>query len=98
MISTIRVCAAAAAVVAILAASPSASAQGWPEIFDPLVLRTINLQMSDADWQTIQNDETFDIEVPTLMWLDGEEPILVAIRRKSADALSNGNGYLKVSY
>jgi hypothetical protein len=70
----------------------------WPEIYNPLVLRTINLQMKDADWQTIQNDETLDIEVPTLMWLDGEEPILVAIRRKSADPLNNAIGYSKVSY
>jgi hypothetical protein len=62
------------------------------------VLRTLNLSMSDADWRTIQNDESFDIEVPTLLWLDGEEPILVSIRRKSADALTNGSNYAKVSY
>jgi CotH kinase protein len=72
--------------------------QGWPEIFDPLVLRTLNLQMSEQDWQTIQNDETFDIEVPTLLWLDGEAPILVSIRRKSADPLTSAPGYAKVSY
>jgi len=73
-------------------------AQGWPEIYDPLQLRTLNLEMSDADWQTIQHDETFDIEVPTMLWLDEEAPILVAIRRKSSDALSNAPGFLKVSY
>jgi hypothetical protein len=89
----IAVCAALA-----LLGCTSAQAQDWPEIFDPLVLRTINLEMDPADWQTIQNDETFDIEVPTLMWLDGEQPILVSIRRKSADALAEGKGYLKVSY
>jgi CotH kinase protein len=81
-----------------IAACSRAQAQDWPEIFDPLVLHTLNLEMADADWQTIQNDETFDIEVPTLLWLDGEEPILVAIRRKSADALTNAPGYKKVSY
>ena len=32
------------------------------------------------------------------MWLDGEAPILVAIRRKSADPLTNAPGYAKVSY
>src|SRR5687768_3445467 len=83
---------------AIAAVCGAANAQDWPEIFDPLVLRTINLQMADADWQTIQNDEAFEIEVPTLMWLDGEDPMLVAIRRKSADALNKGKGYSKVSY
>lgn len=82
----------------IVAYSARAQAQDWPEIFDPLVLRTLNLEMDDADWQTIQNDETFEIEVPTLLWLDGEAPILVSIRRKSADALTNAPGYKKVSY
>jgi hypothetical protein len=86
------------AAIVICALSVSAFAQDWPEIFDPLVLRTLNLQMSDEDWQTIQNDETFDMEVPTLLWLDGEEPILVSIRRKSADALTNAPNYAKVSY
>ena len=87
-----------AATVAASVVSGTAMAQGWPEIYNPLVLRTINLEMTDADWQTIQNDETFDIEVPTMMWLDGEEPILVAIRRKSADPLNEAPGYSKVSY
>ena len=83
---------------ALLPCASPAHAQGWPEIFDPLVLRTLNLQMSDADWQTIQNDETLDIEVPTMLWLDGEQPILVSIRRKSADPLTAAPGYAKVSY
>jgi hypothetical protein len=78
--------------------SGSAHSQGWPEIFDPLVLRTLNLQMSNADWLMIQEDETFDIEVPTLLWLDGEKPILVSIRRKSADPLTEAPHYTKVSY
>ena len=72
-------------------------AQEWPEIFDPLVLRTLYLDMSDEDWVTIQNDETFEIEVPALFWLEGEAPILISIRRKSADALTNATGYDKVS-
>jgi len=62
------------------------------------VLRTLNLEMSNADWQTIQHDETFDIWVPAMLWLDGEDPILVVIRCKSADPLANAPGYLKVSY
>jgi spore coat protein CotH len=91
-----RIAAAASAVLFL--SLGVASAQDWPEIYDPLVLRNLNLQMSDEDWQTIQNDETFDIWVPTMLWLDGEAPILVAIRRKSADALTNAPGYSKVSY
>jgi hypothetical protein len=86
------------ALLALVLAGPSVHAQDWPEIFDPLVLRTLNLELSDADWQTIQHDETFEIEVPTLLWLDGEEPILVSIRRKSADPLTAAPDYIKVSY
>lgn len=84
--------------LALLSLGASVHGQGWPEIFDPLVLRTLNLQMSDADWQTIQHDETFEIEVPTWLWLDGEAPILVSIRRKSADPLTAAPGFDKVSY
>jgi hypothetical protein len=87
----------ALASVTLLLAAPL-QAQDWPDIFDPLVLRTLNLQMSNEDWQTIQGDETLDIEVPTLLWLDGEQPILVSIRRKSADPLTTAPGYDKVSY
>src|SRR5688572_33444457 len=86
------------AILGCIVASSGAHAQNWPAIYDPLVLRTLNLQMSHEDWQTIQHDETFDVWVPTMLWLDGEEPILVAIRRKSADALTNAPGYWKVSY
>jgi hypothetical protein len=89
---------AVAASVAAVLFSTSAFAQEWREIFDPLLLRTLNLEMSHEDWQTIQHDETFDIWVPTTLWLDAEEPILVAIRRKSADALAGAPEYLKVSY
>lgn len=85
-----------ASVVVLLSAS--AHAQGWPEIFDPLVLRTLHLDMSNEDWLTIQSDETFDIEVPALFWLEGEAPILISIRRKSADALTQASGYDKVSF
>jgi hypothetical protein len=82
----------------VAACHAPARALPWPEIFDPLVLRTIHLQMSDADWQTIQNDESLSIWVPTLLWLEGEAPILVAIRRKSAEPLVNAPGFRKVSY
>jgi hypothetical protein len=96
MYTPTRIALAAAAALVVLAGT--GRAQGWPEIYDPLVLRTLNLQMSNQDWQTIQHDQTFDIWVPTMLWLDGEAPILVAVRRKSADALSNASGFLKVSY
>ncbi len=86
------------ATVALGGIALAGHAQDWPGIFDPLVLRTLHLQMTDEDWQTIQGDETFDIEVPAMFWLEEEEPILISIRRKSADALTQAPTYDKVSF
>ena len=74
-----------------------AHAQQWPEIFDPLVLRTLYLDMSNDDWATIQNDETFDIELPAMFWMEEDIPIQISVRRKSAEPLNSGNGFTKVS-
>jgi len=81
----------------VLAPVAVTQAQGWPEVFDPLQLLALHLEMDNADWQTIQNDESLSIEVPAMFWADGEDPILVSVRRKSADPLNNGGGYTKVS-
>jgi len=70
---------------------------GWPEIFDPARLLRLNLEMDSGDWTTIQHDLSFDIEVPALLWMDGEAPILVSVRRKSCDALTSAPGFDKVS-
>ena len=35
----------------------------------------LNLEMDQDDWETIQYDETFDIEVEAMFWMDGEDPI-----------------------
>ena len=72
-------------------------AQGWPEIYDTDQLLTLNLELDHGDWQTIQNDETFDLEFPANLWLEGEAPILVSLRRKSGDPLDGASGYTKVS-
>ncbi len=66
-------------------------------MFDPLQLLVLHLEMDNADWQTIQNDESLSIEVPAMFWADGEDPILVSVRRKSAEPLNNGGGFIKVS-
>lgn len=72
---------------------PRAGAQvpDWPDVYDPLTLLTLNLSMSAADWNTVQNDSTLSIEVPAQLWADGESPsgLLVAVRRKSADLLGD---------
>ena len=74
-----------------------AQAQDWPAVFDPLQLMTLNLQMEPADWDTIRHDLTYDIEVQTLLWADGEAPILVSARRKSCFALPSEDDPQKVS-
>ena len=82
--------------VLCLSVSPFAHAQGsagYPGVYDPNQLLNLNLTMDPNDFTTIQNDETFAIEVPAQFWADGENSILVAVRRKSAISL---NG--KVSY
>ncbi|MCH7750610.1 MAG: CotH kinase family protein [Planctomycetes bacterium] len=53
----------------------------------------LNMTMDPDDFTTILNDLTFDIQVETQFWADGDVPILVGVRRKSGDSL---NG--KVSY
>ena len=37
-------------------------AQPWPDIFDPTLFQTLNLQMDPFDWTTVQADTTFLIE------------------------------------
>ena len=76
----------------VLAANP-ANAYDWPELYNPARLITLNLDMDPADWDTVKADTTFDIEVPATFWADGDldepDPILVSVRRKSADALGD---------
>ncbi len=69
----------------------------WPDAFDPLELRTLNIEMDPADWETIRFDTSFDIEVPAYFWADGETPIYVNVRRKSCDALPSENDPFKIS-
>ena len=84
------------AMIALLLSGPAA-AQNWPDLYDPLQMLRLNLDMAPADWVTIQDDLTFSIEVPAMFWKDGEVPILVAVRRKSATAIQNGTTFKQVS-
>jgi hypothetical protein len=89
----------AAAVVVIAAGllfPGAASAQTWPGVFDPLTLRTLNLTIDPADWDTIRFDLTNEIEVPAQFWADGEPPILVSVRRKSSRALPSEANPIKI--
>lgn len=62
---------------------------GWPAVYDNRTMLNLNLDMSDTDWEIVKNDDTLNIEVPAMFWSDGEEPILISVRRKSGDALGN---------
>jgi len=74
-------------------------AQDWPDVFNPTLLMTLNIQMDPCDLNTILNDETFDIELPAWFWADGEEDnkIWVSVRRKSGDPI-DANDHTKVSF
>lgn len=80
-------CAFTTALLAVTLLACPALAQDSVEVFDPLDVLTLNLTMDSDDWTTIQGDETFDIEKEAWFWADGEDKILVSVRRKSADAL-----------
>lgn len=74
----------------------AATAQIWPGVFDPFVLRTLNLTIEPADWDTIRFDITNEIEVPAQFWADDESPILVSVRRKSSRALPSEENPIKI--
>ena len=62
----------------------------WPDLYDPFQLLTLHLEMDPGDWNTIVGDTTFDKEFPAQFWAEGDvgqEPILISVRRKSADPI-----------
>ncbi|MBC8367234.1 CotH kinase family protein [bacterium] len=61
------------------------------------MLRTFHLQIEPQDWQTIQHDESYEIEVPAALRLEDEWPMIVSVRRKSGDPLTESNDFIKVS-
>jgi hypothetical protein len=78
--------------------------QIWSDVYDPYVLRSFHVQISEANYLTIRHDETFDIEVPAVFWLEGETTTTstgevvpktsqIFIRRKSATPIGD-----KISY
>ena len=66
------------------------AAPDWPDFYDPFSLHTLYVEtVNPDDLAVIKNDTTFDIEVPAYLWVAGEEPVVVSIRRKSASAIPN---------
>ena len=68
----------------------------WVAVFNPFQLLTLNLSLSPNDWDTIRRDTKFEIEVPARFWADGEEPIVVSVRRKASRALPSESDPVKV--
>ncbi|MCI0364541.1 MAG: CotH kinase family protein [Phycisphaerales bacterium] len=77
--------------------SAQAVVPDWPNVFDPFNLVTLNLTIDPTDWETVQNDETNDLEVPAMFWADGEAPILISVRKKSSQAFGEVPGFVKVA-
>jgi len=86
------------ALLSIILCINDARAQGWPEVFEPNVLLTVNLQIDPADWRAIMadgyldgdnGDIDYEYEVPAWFWADGEESqkLLVSVRHKSCDPI-----------
>lgn len=66
-------------------------------MYEPTSVLNLHVKIKSNDFDSINDDSTYEIEVPALFWeeADGEdEAQLVSIRRKSASVLGDG----KVSY
>ena len=53
--------------IILLIVAPGSYAQGWPDVFNPFQILTLNLQLADEDWDTIRHDTTNEIEVPAIV-------------------------------
>jgi hypothetical protein len=76
------------------------NSQTFVEVFNPTQVLTLNLEIAQADLDTIRRDTTNEIEVPALFWAAGEEDtkLLVSVRRKSSRALPSEANPIKVSF
>ena len=87
----------AVVLVSLLSLSSSAIALEWPNIFEPLSFHSIQIEMSDSDWNKVRFDATTSLEVDAWLGLNDEEKILVRIRRKGGDGYPSEADPQKVS-
>lgn len=85
------------ATIVLLGAAANAQIGPYPDPYDPTRLLSFDLVMDPANWELIRFDLTYDIEVPALFSAEGEAPILVSVRRKSAMALPSELNPQKIS-
>ena len=74
--------------VALHLSPTSVVAQPWANVYDTGTYLNLNLDMDPGDWNTIRNDASFTINVPAMFYADGETPLLVNVKRKSAISLN----------
>ena len=99
-----------AMVAGVFLCNSSAQGQGWPEIFNPSQLMTLNMEIDPDDWQAVLNTHPGDggpapdciydpPKVPAYFWMDGEETqkIRVEVRRKKGFAFPNESNPQKVA-
>jgi hypothetical protein len=75
---------------ALSAAAGANAPSDWRDVYDPLVLRSLNVKLTQADFDAIRTDDTFSIWANAEFWLDGDTDdrrYAITIRRKSATAL-----------
>lgn len=69
----------------------------WSQVYDTSALLSLNVRLTESDLATIRNDETFDVKVPAVFWVDNIAPDPgawnITIRRKSATPIGE-----KISY
>jgi spore coat protein CotH len=90
---TIRCGVVVATVVVLSVVAQSAGvygqAPGYANLYNPLQVLTLDLQMDPADWTAIKNDASYSIGKPTYFWADGENKIAVSVRRKPTEAVGD---------
>ena len=67
-----------------VAQEPSPDTSTWPGVLRPFHVFDMHLEMAAADFATIRDDLTNEIEVPAMFSVPGEAPIKVSVRRKSS--------------
>lgn len=72
--------------IAYCPSAVTAQTADWPDLYDPTSILDLHFKIKRADFDAINADGTFAIEVPALFWegADGDTLAqLVSIRRKS---------------
>ena len=85
-----RICCSRAVGVAVLvliyAQSMWAQMPSYDNLYDPLKVLNLNVQMDPSDWAAIRNDSSYTLVKPGYLWADTESKILVSVRRKPNQA------------